>query len=70
MSQAPHQPLDCAARHRCALARQLPPDLVGPIDLHVGLPDALYRRQKGIVAVCSGAALVWLAQQCRLPSVA
>lgn len=28
--QAPHQPFDCAARHRSALACQLPSDLVGP----------------------------------------
>jgi hypothetical protein len=38
---AAHQPLDGAAGHRMALAVQLPPDLVGAVDLQVGSPDAL-----------------------------
>ena len=35
----------------------VPPSLVGAIDVHVGAPDALNRRNEELVAVCSGAAL-------------
>jgi hypothetical protein len=38
------QPLDSAARHLRALPLQLFPDLVGPVDLKVGLSDAQDRR--------------------------
>jgi len=44
-----HQPFDRASRCCCAFTRQLPPDLVGPVDLHVGLPDALDLRRQNVV---------------------
>lgn len=68
--QAPHQPLDRAAHHRRALACQLPPDLVGTVDLHLGLPDAVYLWHEGIVGSPPGAAPVRLAQQCCVPPIA
>ena len=45
---AAHQPLHGAAGHRHAFALQLAPDLVGAVDLQVGVPDALdVRHQRG-----------------------
>ena len=55
-AQTLHQTFDCAARHRNAFAVQLPPDLVGPIDLEVGLPDPLDLRQQDPIALGAGAA--------------
>ena len=47
---------------------QLPPDLVGAVDLHVGLPDALDLRHQDLVALSAGAALCRLApQRCMAP---
>ena len=66
---AAHQALDRTSRHDRALACQLPPDLVGAVDLHVGLPDALYLRHEDIIAARSGAAFVRLAQQRRVSSI-
>ena len=44
-----HQPFDGAARYHHTLAVELAPDLVGPVDLEVGLPYPLdLRHQAGI----------------------
>ena len=45
-----HQALDRAAGHRYALAVQLAPDLVGAVDLQVGLPDPFDLRHQDLVA--------------------
>ncbi len=45
-----HQPLDGAACHHMAFAVQLPPDLVGTVDLHIGSPDAFDVGHQGLVA--------------------
>jgi hypothetical protein len=55
-AQAPHQPLDRAARNGDAFAVELLPDLVGAVDLHVGVPHALDVRHQDIVTLSSGAA--------------
>ena len=48
---ASHETLDRAARHRDALAAELPPDLAGTVDLHVGLPNTLDVGQQGRIAL-------------------
>lgn len=48
-----HQPLDGATCHRNAFAAELTPDLLGAIDLVVGLPDALHLRQQLCIALGS-----------------
>ena len=48
--QALHKPLNRAAGHFNPFTVQLAPDLVGTIDLHVGLPDPLNLRQQAIIA--------------------
>jgi hypothetical protein len=67
--QCAHQPLDCATGHRHAFACQLPPHLVGAVDLHVGLPDAFNLRHKHLVTVSTRTALMGRAQQRRMPTI-
>ena len=50
-AQAPHQPLDGPARHLDALAVHLLPDLVGTIDLQVGVPDLFDLGHQRVVAL-------------------
>jgi hypothetical protein len=50
-AQALHQTLDRAAGNLDTLPVHLLPDLVGAIDPHVGLPDALNRRHQGVVTL-------------------
>ena len=52
-----HEPLDRTTGHHDAFAVQLPPDLVGTIDLQVGLPDAFDLGHQGLVTPHSLAAL-------------
>ena len=47
--QTLHQPLDGAACHRDALAVHLMPDLVGTVNLHVGMPDLLNFWHQGVI---------------------
>lgn len=53
-AQASHEPLHRTACHHDAFAVHLHPDLVGAIDLHVGLPDPLNLRDQGLVAPGAG----------------
>jgi len=55
-SQPTHQSFDRASRRLRPFPRQLPPDLVGAVDLHVGLPDTLDLRRQDVVALGACAA--------------
>ncbi len=59
----PHESLDRATGHHDAFAVQLPPDLVGTMDLPVGLPDALDLGCQGLVTPHSLATLFRIAPQ-------
>jgi hypothetical protein len=48
-SQAFHQPLDGAACNLDTFTVHLMPDLVGTVDLHVGLPDLLDLGHQGVI---------------------
>ncbi len=63
-AQSFHQPLDRAAGNAHALAIELLPDLVGTIDPHVGLPDALNLRHQGVVTLDALAAQLGIALVC------
>ncbi|MNX85066.1 hypothetical protein D3C86_1168920 [compost metagenome] len=67
---AAHEPLDGATGHRNAITVQLLPDLVGAIDLHVGLPDALDMRDQNIVTPGSGTAQGGIAPLRRVTPIA
>ncbi len=62
-AQPPHQPLNSTESHGRSFTPELPPYLVGTVDLHVGLPDALNLRRQQFVALVSSPALVRLAHQ-------
>ena len=51
-----HKSFDRAAGHRDTLPVQLPPDLIGAINLQVGLPDTLDLRDQCLIAFRSLAA--------------
>ena len=55
-AQAIHEALDGAAGHPDTFAVQLLPDLVGAVDLQVGLPDALDVRDQGVITLGTGTA--------------
>lgn len=67
---SPHQALDRATNHCHSFAAQLLPDLVGPIDLQVALPDALDLRQQPRVASGPGTATVRLPDLHGMPPIA
>ena len=60
-----HQSLDGTTRNRSALAPKLMPDLVSPIDLKVGTPDALNLRHQHCIALGTGATLLRIAPPSR-----
>ncbi len=53
-AKAAHQSLDGATGYRDAFAVQLTPDLVGAVDLQIGLPDPLDQRDHRRVALRTG----------------
>jgi hypothetical protein len=55
-----HQALHRAAGHVCSLTLQLPPRLVGPLDLQVHLPDPLDVDAQHVIALDTDTA------QCRV----
>jgi hypothetical protein len=65
-----HQPLDRAARHRHALAVQLPPDLASAIDLQVGSMDSLDLIDQDGIALGSLRHERRVAHPCRVAPVA
>ena len=69
-TRPPHESLDRSTGHHDAFAAQLPPDLVGAIDLQVDLPDALDLRHQGPITPHSLAALFRIAPQSDMTSVA
>src|SRR3546814_1888343 len=66
---APHQALVRAPRHRHPVPRQLPPDLVRPVDLYIGPPDPLDRRHQQFIAFGTGAAPMRLAPKGCMPAI-
>ena len=60
-AQAPHQAFNRAASNGDALAIELLPDLVGPVDAHVGMPNALNVRHQGVIALGTRAAQLGIA---------
>ena len=69
-AQLAHQPLNGAAGHGHVIALDLAPDLLGAIDLQVGVPDALdLGRQDGVTA-SPGATERRVALLRRIPPVA
>ena len=50
-----HQPLHRAARHPYAFSIHLHPDLIGPVDLPVGVPDSLDLWSQLLIAFRAGA---------------
>lgn len=59
-TQQAHRTLHLAARRRDAFALKLMPDLVGAVDLQVGLPDALGVRYRHRVALRPHAQRLWV----------
>ncbi len=59
--QSAHPAFHGAAGHRNVLPVQLPPDLVGPVNLPVGVPDPLDGVPQGRIALRPGA------PACRMP---
>lgn len=57
-AQTAHEAFHRTTRHHNAFAVHLHPDLVGAIDLHVGLPDPLNMRDQHLVAPGAGTAPV------------
>ena len=55
-SQPAHEPFHGTARHRNVLAVHLLPDLLGTVDLHIGLPDTFDMRHQPLIALGPGAA--------------
>ncbi len=68
-SESAHQSFNRASRCLRPFARQLAPNFVSAIDLHVGLPDALDLRLEHIVALSTGAALLRVAPKRGIPSI-
>ena len=64
-----HQSFHRAARHRLAFTAELSPDLVGPIDLHVGFPDALDLGRRCLVALNMCTAPLGVAPKGCVPSI-
>jgi hypothetical protein len=64
-----HEPLNRAAGHRHLFAIELTPDLVGTINLHVGLPHPLYLWHQFVITVGAGTAQGRVAQLSRVAPV-
>src|SRR5690606_3089342 len=69
-AQAGHQALDRAARHRNAFAVHLPPDLVGAVGMHVGVPDTLDRPHQFSITLGARTAQFRMTLPCRMAPVA
>jgi hypothetical protein len=68
-AQLPHQSFDRAAGHDRTFALELPPYFVGPIHLHIGLPDSFNLGQQSLVALGARAASVGLTFECGMVSI-
>ncbi len=55
--------------HRHSVAIELPPDLVGTADLHVGLPHPLYLRPQHVIANGAGTAQNRITPLCRMTPI-
>jgi len=62
-SEPAHQPFHRATRHRHPFAIHLLPDLVGAIDLHIGLPNLLDVGNQLLIALGTG----WQQRRVALP---
>lgn len=67
--QLAHQSLDLASGYDAHVACQLPPHLVGALDLHVGLGDTQNLRRQHLGALRPGAAFVGLSPQHCMASI-
>src|SRR3546814_12676456 len=65
----PHQAFDRATRNLDALALQLAPHLIRPVDLHVASPDPLDLRHQHFIAFAAPTAPVRRAPQGGVPAI-